>query len=205
VGAFSIGRLVLAMAALLGAGHAQADHRPVSVDSKVAAALLREASGLKEATCRPLESGWPPSAWRYSCSLPQAWAWIDIRVAADGTGFKVIPGRVRDLPHARHRTPRFFGAFDVSGVVCAPRESRLYLCDARYGWSGGGSMVEALITRTRYGSLLSHCRLTSAEAERSRSSLYSCQALSWDVNQPTSTVKGMAEMAREARRERSGA
>ncbi len=99
--------------------------------SEVAAGLLRDGTHLEEVSCRPLRPG-RPAGGRYSCSLPKAWARIDIQVTAGGEGFRVLPGSARDRRHARRRTPRFFGTFDVSDIVCAPRGNRSYLCDANY-------------------------------------------------------------------------
>jgi hypothetical protein len=145
----------------------------------------------------PLSSPWPYSAWRFSCELPSEWAEVDIRVSSDGHHFVVLPGSVRGKPGARHRSQRFFGTWDISRAVCAPLGKDHFLCDARFD---GSTEVEVELSQTRYGNYDEHCRLAGSQRRLTSMSIYACQTISWDINMPTSTVEGMAEMAREVKR-----
>jgi hypothetical protein len=195
VGALQIGRIVLVAVASMVAGTTTANARgPISVDSEVATGLVRQASHDQEAKCTPRSSPWPYSAWRFSCELPSEWAGVDVRVSSDGRHFVVLPGSVRGMPDARHRSQRFLGTWDVSRAVCAPVGDRRFLCDARFD---GSTEVEVELRQTRYGNFDENCRLAGSQRRLASLSIYACQTISWDINMPTSTVKGMAEMARQ--------
>jgi hypothetical protein len=198
VGALLIGRIVLVAVASIAAGTTSANAQgPVSVDSEVATGLVRQASHDQEVKCSPQSSPWPYSAWRFTCELPREWAEVDVRITADGRSFVILPGSVRDMPDARHRSQRFVGTWEVSKAVCAPLGDRHFLCDARFD---GSTEVEVELRQSRYGNFDEHCRLAGSQRRLASLSIFACQMINWDINMPTSTVKGMAEMARQVRR-----
>jgi hypothetical protein len=192
-----IARLALAAVMATAGIGAHVGAGPVRVTSAGASHLVDQAFRQKDAKCEPLgdRSKAPASPSRFSCTLPTAWATIDVRVAGDGRSFTVLPRALHQTVAAEspveRRAAYRIGLSYVSHVVCVHRHGRHFSCDAHYKESSYEAALQVAVELSRYGPEIAGCRLRRFES--GTLSIYACQHLSWDVDHMTAMVQGMQE------------
>jgi hypothetical protein len=152
---------------------------PVPVTSASASHLVDQAFNQKDAECEPLgnRSKARASQARFSCTLPTAWARIDVRVARDGRSFAVLPRALHQTvaaeSPAERRAARRIGLPYVSHAVCVHRHGRRFSCDARYREFNYEVALQMAVDLSRYGPTIGGCRLGGFKA--GTLSIYACQ------------------------------
>jgi hypothetical protein len=197
VGGMLIARLALAAVMAAAGIGAHVGAVPTPVTSASASRLVDQTFKQTDAECVPLvnRSEALASPWRFSCTLPTAWAKIDVRVAGDGRSLAVLPRALHQTAAtespAERLTARRIGLSYVSHVVCVHEHGRRFSCDAHYQESNYEVALQMAVELSRYGPEIGGCRLGGFEA--GTLSIYACQHLSWDVNHMTTMVQGMQE------------
>jgi hypothetical protein len=192
-----IARLALAAVMATAGIGAHVDADPAAVSSAGTSHLVDRAFKQKETKCEPLRdrSEAPASTSRFSCTLPTAWAEVDVGVARDGRSFVVLPRSLHQTVAAEspveRRAAYLIGLSYMSHVVCVHQHGSHFSCDAHYEDSGYEAALEVAVELSRFGPSIAGCRLRRFES--GTLSIYACQHLSWDVNHMTAMVQGMQE------------
>lgn len=194
-----IARLALAAVMATAGIGAHVGAAPAPVSSASASHLVDRAFKQKDAECEPLgdRSKAQASPSRFSCTLPTAWARIDVRVARDGRSLAVLSRALHQTvaaeSPAERRAARSIGLSYVSHAVCVHQGGRHFSCGAHYKESNYEVALQVAVQMSRFGPFIGRCRLRGFEA--GTLSIYACQHLSWDVDHMTTMVQGMQETA----------